>query len=58
VNGMKLKESILGIVFQVLLMALFVQFGLLSPSNDFFANVVASIIIVVVTTILSKIFGG
>lgn len=53
----KAKETVLGIVFQVLLMALFVQFGVLSPSNDFFMNVVASIIIVVATKILAKVFG-
>jgi len=48
----------LQIVFGAILTAMFIQVGILSPNNQFFSNIVASIFVYAVTRILALIFGG
>ena len=55
---MTLRRDLLQIVFGALLTALFIQIGILSPDNQFFSNIVASIFVYTATRILALIFGG
>lgn len=55
---MRLRKDILQIVFGALLTALFIQVGILSPANDFWTNVVSSMMVYFVTRILGLMFGG
>ena len=55
---MTLRRDLLQIVFGAILTALFIQMGVLSPNNQFFSNIVASVFVYTVTRVLALIFGG
>ena len=55
---MTLRRDLLQIVFGAILTALFIQMGILSPNNQFFSNIVASVFVYTVTRVLALIFGG
>ena len=55
---MTFRRDMLQIVFGAILTAMFIQVGILSPNNQFFSNIVASIFVYAVTRILALIFGG
>jgi len=55
---MRLKKDILQIIFGALLTALFIQMGILSPANDFWSNVISSMLVYFASRILSFMLGG
>lgn len=55
---MGLKTSILEVVFGAILLGIFIEFGILSPDNSFWNNVISGIVIFLVSRFLGFIFGG
>jgi len=55
---MGLRGALIGAIIDVILLAMFIQVGLLSPSRTLQETIMFAVVFVAVKYILKKLFGG
>ena len=57
-TGLNMRRDIIGILLEVVFLAVLVKFGVLSPSRTWADVVVTAIIVTVLIRVLARIIGG